>query len=291
MTGKKIIIVYSPGGGNGKSEIAANLAYSLAKEGHRTWMIDANTYAPTLDMIFGVPINGNTFSEFLMDTNSRDIPWYDLSLLSGKYRDIPLYLTPSNRAVQEVRFRMQEVQNSGDDLAGRIPESVFHKLDDESIDYLIVDTHPGFELINDIWLGMTEFLLLVSRINDLDLANLKAILQEGNVTDIAYKLIVFNNVIVNEQKQAVRDMEAHEVIDRLEDIHEQEMFENCISEYERLSGNDCGVVDVYDEPFLYSEKLASWGQFFNRHGLFVEAEKDDPFSRGIEELSRYIVGL
>jgi len=288
---KNIIVVYSPGGGNGKSEIAANLAYTLAKEGHRTWVIDANTFAPTQDLIFRVPINGKTFSEFLIDPDADDLPWYDLSAHSAQYRGIPLYLTPSNRAIQEIRFRMQEAQGDGDTLAKRLPGAISRKMQEEKIEYLIVDTHPGFEQINDVWLAMTEFLLLVSRINDIDLANLKAIMKQGDVTDIAYKLIVFNNVILDEHRNARRDLEYHEVVDRMREIRSEDVFQTCLEKCEKLSGKDCGIVDVYDDPFLYSEKLASWGQFANRSGLFVVDEKDDAFSKGIGELSRYIVGL
>lgn len=288
---KKMIVVYSPGGGNGKSEIAANLAYTLARDGHRTWVIDANTFAPTQDLIFRVPINGKTFSEFLINSGADDIPWYELSQFALPYRGIPLYLTPSNRAIQEVRVRLQGAQGDGDTLAERLPGAISRKMQEEKIEYLIVDTHPGFEQINDVWLAMTEFLLLVSRINDIDLSNLKAIMKQGDVTDIAYKLIVFNNIILDEHRNAKRDLEYSEVIHRMKEIRSEDVFRTCIEKCEKLSGKDCGIVDVYDDPILYSEKLASWGQFANRSGLFVVAEKEDPFSKRIGELSRYIVGL
>jgi len=45
---KKILVVYSAGCGNGKSEIAANLAFSIARGGIRTWVLDANTFSVTL---------------------------------------------------------------------------------------------------------------------------------------------------------------------------------------------------------------------------------------------------
>ena len=70
----QMMVVYSPGGGNGKSEIAANLAYCLANYGTRTWLLDANIFAPTQDIIFNLDPTGPTFSEYLYDRRDSRYP-------------------------------------------------------------------------------------------------------------------------------------------------------------------------------------------------------------------------
>ncbi len=50
----KIIVIASGKGGVGKSTVAANLAVSLARNGYRTALVDADIYGPTIPRMFGV---------------------------------------------------------------------------------------------------------------------------------------------------------------------------------------------------------------------------------------------
>jgi ATP-binding protein involved in chromosome partitioning len=50
---RHIVAVASAKGGVGKSTVAANLAVALAAHGHRTGLIDADVYGPSIDVMFG----------------------------------------------------------------------------------------------------------------------------------------------------------------------------------------------------------------------------------------------
>ncbi|MBS2099341.1 Mrp/NBP35 family ATP-binding protein [Carboxylicivirga linearis] len=51
---KNVILVASGKGGVGKSTMAANLAISLAREGYRTGLLDADVYGPSVPILFDI---------------------------------------------------------------------------------------------------------------------------------------------------------------------------------------------------------------------------------------------
>jgi Mrp family chromosome partitioning ATPase len=280
-----MMVVYSPGGGNGKSEIAANLAFCLAEHGKKTWLLDANIFAPAQDLIFGLQTSESTFSEYLYDPSVDDIPAYEVSRVLPSGKKAQIYLTPMRRNDQCGRFLLHEQLNGGNDIYDEIPEDVFRKMDNDSLETLIVDTYPSFEPINEVWLGMTDFLLIVSRMNDIDIENLKMLLQDGNVADIRNTVIVFNNVQLDDKRNVFKPMANDKFKEKLHQIRE---------EIAELAGNrdddaiQPGDVHIFDSPFLYSPELAKYGETVKRYGLFVQVKPDDAFSVNIRGLAEYI---
>jgi|WetSurMetagenome_2_1015567.scaffolds.fasta_scaffold78820_3 MinD-like ATPase involved in chromosome partitioning or flagellar assembly len=285
---KKIIVIYSPGGGNGKSEIAANLAYCLAQSGLKVWVLDANVFAPSQDLIFGLAPVKKSFSDFLVDPSSLEIPVYDVSKTAGRDVSGKISLTPSNRSDPSLRFHVQEKLNSQEDFSGILPEAIFSGMKTTGADILILDTNPSFERINEVWLGLTSYLLIISRINDIDLKNVRMLLQQENVGDIARKLIVFNNIRLDEKRNVFQAMENTEVLDKLFTLKRD--AESIINhgDCREDAGDLTGCVEMYDEPILFSEKLARFRQNLKRDGLFVQKEPEDPFSLSVARLAESI---
>ncbi|MCK9592361.1 MAG: hypothetical protein M0Q91_10185 [Methanoregula sp.] len=288
---KCILVIYSAGCGNGKSEIAANLAFSIARGGIRTWVLDANTFTPAEDYIFGYTPKGPTFSHFLIDPSIHEIPVYPLDIVYSNPHPVPLHITPAERDDQKTRFDLQEAVNTGADIYSKIPEAVFKAMDQHNIELLIIDTHPSFERINEVWMGMTDFLLIISRINPVDLKNLKSLLQDPSVRDISQKLVLFTNVKIDTSRKVSKDMANTEMIKLLQELHQQFDRDTCVLDCPNPEKIPAGKIDIYEQPFLYSERLALFQQVSNRKGMFIAKEPKDSFSVNIERLGKRVVEM
>jgi len=274
-----IITVYSPGGGTGKSEIAAHIAYILANRGKKVWLIDANLFTPSLDIIYNINYdNCDTLNEFLLNDGLSQIPVRDISHLTKHHSNGRLYLTPCIRNDAERRSLTETALIENENICEKIPGAIYQGLGTE-IDYLIVDTHPGFERINQAWLAITNYLLVVSRITAVDIENLGMLLKEKNLIDIRKKLIVFNNVYIDEGRNAYRTMKNNEM---------QEKFLYYLNNPSAITGvrpEEDNSVEIFNHPIPYSEALAA---FPKEKGLYMLSHTMSDFACIMESLAEKI---
>ena len=283
----RLMIIYSPAGGNGKSEIAANLAFMLAKAGRRIWIIDANTYAPTMDLIFNFSDVSDSFIQFISSPELADLPMYNVSrtLKTGEFT---IYLTPAGDGDRETRRDILEKAIINDDFISCMQEAIVRNIKKYQIDLCIIDTHPGFEQINNVWFGLTSFLFVVSRMNDLDLRNLGLLLQDITIADIEKKLVVFNNVQYRNDRVS-HDLENREMLEKFKLLINGDDLKKELTGSFTCNGNLCGTVEFFPEPFLYSRELSLYQQSGDRKSFFSEIYPDDTFSISISDLASFIL--
>ena len=283
----RFLVVYSPAGGNGKSEIAANLAYTLANMGNRVWIIDANTFAPTLDIIFNILDPSGTLLGFITSPYPTDFPMDEINRKNSAGEEIALWLTPAGVGDREIRRDILDKVIIDDDFIEEMQNALLKKISENRIDLCIIDTHPGFEYINNVWFALTQSLLVISRMNDLDLRNLGHLLQDINIADIARKLVVFNNVQYKDNR-ALHDMENEEMLEKFSFLISGDKLKKELTGSFTCYGNLCGTVEFYPEPFLYSKQLSLYQKKGVRELLFFEQQPYDEFSVRIQELAEFI---
>lgn len=129
---KRIVVVGSGKGGVGKSTVAANLAVSLAKEGARTGVLDADIYGPNIPRMFGL--------EGLLQREKgriRPLEKHGIKIVSGAF------LMQSEQAAI---WRGPMLQKA---MAGFLRDVEWGELD-----YLIVDLPPG---TGDVPLSLAQY--------------------------------------------------------------------------------------------------------------------------------------
>ncbi len=116
-----VVAVASGKGGVGKSTVAANLAVTLARQGHRVGLLDADIYGPSVPMLFGIDERPR-----LIENRLQPFQKYGIHLMSLGFvleADTP------------VIWRGPMVMRAIEQLLGDV--------DWGGLDYLVVDLPPG----------------------------------------------------------------------------------------------------------------------------------------------------
>ena len=124
---KNIILVSSGKGGVGKSTVASNLAVTLAADGAKVGLIDADIYGPSVPIMFGL-IGAKPSARETAEGKSLILPIekYGIKLLS-----LGFFADPD----QPVPWRGP--------MASNAIKQLFNDADWGELDYLIVDLPPG----------------------------------------------------------------------------------------------------------------------------------------------------
>lgn len=131
---KNIIAVASGKGGVGKSTTSVNLALSLAKEGARVGLLDADIYGPSQPMMLG--IDEGTKPEFIDEKHFKPIEKYGIQSMSMGYM-----VTDKTPMVWR-----------GPMVSGAL-QQLLSQCTWNDLDYLIIDMPPG---TGDIQLTLSQ---------------------------------------------------------------------------------------------------------------------------------------
>ncbi|MDL1900877.1 MinD/ParA family protein [Anaerolineae bacterium CFX9] len=162
----EIISIHSFRGGTGKSNLAANLSYLLAKQGSRVGIVDTDIQSPGVHVLFG-------FDETRMTKSLNDFLWgrapiediaYSVSEVgqadaSRSYlAGLNLWLIPSSIRTNEIARILRE----GYDV--NLLNQGFHTLIKKlELDYLIIDTHPGLNEETLLSIAISNTLVVILR--------------------------------------------------------------------------------------------------------------------------------
>jgi succinoglycan biosynthesis transport protein ExoP len=150
---KRLIAVSSPGPGEGKTTVTANLGMVLSEVGHRVLLIDADVRMPSLHKMFGIK-NGAGLTDILSDSKPISTPWVKRSLqrvMTGNTGTLDV-LTGGVRRISA--FSLLHSRRAGE---------LFEALR-KDYDLILVDTAPLLLVPESRVIGrMTDWCILVLR--------------------------------------------------------------------------------------------------------------------------------
>lgn len=250
----KIVSIHSYRGGTGKSNTTANLAAMIAKQGKRVAVVDTDIQSPGIHVLFG-------FDEDQIKTSLNDYLWrrrsisevsYDVTSALGDTAmpDSKLYLVPCSTRAEDIARVLRE----GYDI-DFLSEGLQSLLDDLSLDYLLVDTHPGLNEETLLSITISDVLLLILRPDMQDY-------QGTAVTvDVSRKLQVPNLLMLVNKAPTVFDL--NDLKDKIKETYDVEVV---------------GVLPHSDEMMV----LAS-------SGLFTVKYPDNPLTQVFDSVAQRIM--
>lgn len=192
----KIISTHSFRGGTGKSNITANLAVMVARQGYRVGVIDTDIQSPGIHVIFQFDEAAMRFSlndylwgrckisEAAYDVTERAIGAYDEKALRPR-----IFLIPSSIRTGEIARILRE----GYDVA-KLNDGLQDAIKQLDLDYLFIDTHPGVNEETLLSIAISDALVLILRPDRQDLQGTAVAVELARRLAVPKMLLVANKV-------------------------------------------------------------------------------------------------
>jgi MinD-like ATPase involved in chromosome partitioning or flagellar assembly len=205
----KIISTHSFRGGTGKSNITANIAVMLARQGHRVGVFDTDIQSPGIHIIFNL-------NDDKMKHTLNDYLWGNCKIEEAAYQVYTddasggeVHLVPSSIDPNHIARILREKYDAGD------MHNAFRDLNMVlSLDYLLIDTHPGLNEETLLSVAISDALIIILRPDQQDL-------QGTSVTvDVARRLRVPSiSLIVNKMPPEYDSADVKENVERAYNCH------------------------------------------------------------------------
>jgi MinD-like ATPase involved in chromosome partitioning or flagellar assembly len=203
----RVVAVHSFRGGTGKSHLTANLAATLALAGRRVGIVDLDIQSPGIHVLFGFDgqQRDRSLNAYLWDQCAIQDAAYDVSAAlqlergAGATPRGSIYLVPSSIKAGEIARVLRE----GYDVE-LLQAGVQTLLTELSLDYLLLDTHPGLNEETLLCLAISDVTLVVLRPDRQDYQGTAVTVEVARKLDIPQLLLVVNMVLPTVDFDALR---------------------------------------------------------------------------------------
>lgn len=195
----QIISTHSYRGGTGKSNLTANIAANLAARGKRIAIVDTDIQSPGVHVLFNVDLQKATYTlnDYLWGRCKVEETAVDVtqSVLDGEGTPTiappgAVMLVPSSIKTGEIARIVKEgydveMLNDGfRDLGERL-----------SLDYLLIDTHPGVNEETLLSIAISDTLLLILRPDHQDYQGTAVTLEVARRLEVPQLFLVVNKAL------------------------------------------------------------------------------------------------
>jgi septum site-determining protein MinD len=186
-----VISIHSFRGGTGKSNIAANIAASLATEGRRVGLVDTDIQSPGIHVLFGLGEGQIRYSlnDYLWGNCTIEQTAHDVSGVLGEQVKGRIFLIPSSMKANDIARVLRDRYN-----VRLLHEGVRNLIAELQLDVLVFDTHPGLNEETLLSMAMSNALAIVLRPDSQDYEGTGVTVQVAHKLKVPRLLLVVNKV-------------------------------------------------------------------------------------------------
>ena len=257
-----IISFHSFRGGTGKTNTAANLAVTMVLRGKRVGIVDTDIQSPGIHVLFGLDEDSikYTLNDYLWGRCPIEATAYDVSSVLWQGggqpdehgRAVCLRLLPSSIKASAIARVLRE----GYDV-DRLNDGYREVINHLSLDYLVIDTHPGLNHETLLSIAVSDVLLIMLRPDQQDIQG------TGVTVEVARKLAVPKLLLL--VNKVLPELGAHD------DIRQQ-------------------VESTYNAKVARVLPLTEDMVRLASGGLFIQQYPDHPWSQELRALADEIMG-
>jgi MinD-like ATPase involved in chromosome partitioning or flagellar assembly len=188
----KIISVHSYRGGTGKSNLTANLAASLAASGRRVAVVDTDIQSPGVHILLGIEETGDrqTLNDYLWERCAIRETAIEVTPPELRAGGGEVWLVPSSLKAGEIAKVLREGYDVG------LMNDGFHDLIDTlSLDYLLIDTHPGLNEETLVSIAVSDALVVLLRPDRQDFQGTAVTVEVARKLGVRRLVMVLNKVL------------------------------------------------------------------------------------------------
>ena len=188
----KIISIHSYRGGTGKSNITANVAACLATAGKRVAVVDTDIQSPGIHMLFGLEdTNGlRTLNDYLWERCRVREAAADVTPETVRNAGGEIWLVPSSLHAGEITKVLREGYD-----AGLMNDGLQDLIDELSLDYLLIDTHPGLNGETLLSIAISDVLVVLLRPDRQDFHGTAVTVAVARKLEVRQLVMVLNKVL------------------------------------------------------------------------------------------------
>lgn len=188
----RIIAVHSYRGGTGKSNLTANLATALAAQGQRVGVIDTDIQSPGIHNLFDLDEVNHlyTLNDFLWGNVPVEATAHDVSTAAGIQEPGKIYLVPASTNPDDIARILSQGYN-----VSLLNEGIRQLIKTLSLNYFLIDTHPGLSRETFLSIAISNVLLLLLRPDRQDYQGTAVMLDLARQLKVPQILLVANKVL------------------------------------------------------------------------------------------------